>query len=299
MIAGDGVWVIPYDPEWPERFRDLGGTLRQASIRSTTISSRCRACAANHCATTPPKRPSRVLPMMIANRSGFCNTNTLLQKSTAGAMRAVKVNLKSRPAQGYHGRMEPELTIGALSNRTGVATSALRFYEAQGLIHATRSAGGQRRYPRSTLRRVSFIRVAQHVGLSLEEIRSALASLPENRTPDAKDWHRLSMSWRPRLDAQIALLERLRDRLDGCIGCGCLSLAFCKLLNPDDVAARSGPGPRYLLDGESSGRFPAPPDHPGWSPTATGREGSLLHCDHEPGKSLPKPSPTSSRAKRL
>ena len=140
------------------------------------------------------------------------------------------------------------LTIGALSERTGVTHSALRFYEAQGLIHATRSDGGQRRYPRDILRRVSFIRIAQQVGLSLEEIRAALSSLPENRTPNKHDWERLSASWSPRLDAQIALLERLRDRLTGCIGCGCLSLRLCRLVNPDDEAAGRGPGPRYILD---------------------------------------------------
>ncbi|MEO5840533.1 MAG: redox-sensitive transcriptional activator SoxR [Acidimicrobiales bacterium] len=144
--------------------------------------------------------------------------------------------------------MEHELTIGALSERTGVAPSALRFYETEGLIHSTRSPGGQRRYVRDTLRRVSFVRVAQQVGLSLDEIRTALGTLPDNRTPTAKDWERLSTSWRPRLDHQIAMLERLRDRLHGCIGCGCLSLGFCKLLNPDDRAADRGPGPRYILD---------------------------------------------------
>lgn len=143
--------------------------------------------------------------------------------------------------------MEQELTIGAVSERTGVATSALRFYEAQGLIHATRSDGGQRRYVRETLRRVSFIRIAQQVGLSLEEIRGALASLPDGRTPTARDWERLSSSWRPRIDAQIALLERLRDRLAGCIGCGCLSLKVCQLANPGDSAADLGPGPRWIL----------------------------------------------------
>lgn len=144
--------------------------------------------------------------------------------------------------------MEHELTIGALSERTGVATSALRFYEAEGLIHATRTPGGQRRYARETLRRVSFIRVAQQLGVRLEEIRSTLASLPENRTPNRRDWERVSAAWRPRLDAQIGMLERLRDKLDGCIGCGCLSLETCHLLNPDDAAARRGPGPRYVLD---------------------------------------------------
>jgi MerR family transcriptional regulator, redox-sensitive transcriptional activator SoxR len=140
------------------------------------------------------------------------------------------------------------LTIGALSERTGVAHSALRFYEAQGLIHATRSDGGQRRYPRDILRRVSFIRIAQQVGLSLDEIRSALSSLPDNRTPNKHDWERLSASWRPRLDGQIAMLERLRDRLTGCIGCGCLSLQACRLLNPGDAVAERGPGPRYILE---------------------------------------------------
>lgn len=145
--------------------------------------------------------------------------------------------------------MDAELTIGALSERTGVASSALRYYEAEGLIHATRSSGGQRRYPRDMLRRVSFVRVAQQVGLSLDEIRSALASLPENRTPTQRDWERLSTSWRPRIDAQIEVLERLRDRLAGCIGCGCLSLKICKLVNPDDTAGEAGPGPRYVLSG--------------------------------------------------
>jgi len=146
--------------------------------------------------------------------------------------------------------MQQELTIGALGQRAGVATSALRFYEAEGLIHATRSDSGQRRFTRDALRRVSFIRVAQNLGLSLDEIRTALASLPENRTPDEKDWERLSTSWRPRIDERIRMLERLRDRLDGCIGCGCLSLRHCRLLNADDKVAVRGPGPRYVLDDE-------------------------------------------------
>ena len=144
--------------------------------------------------------------------------------------------------------MDEELTIGAVSERTGVATSALRFYEAQGLIHATRSEGGQRRYVRDTLRRVSFIRIAQQVGLSLEEVRTALSSLPDNRTPTTRDWERLSSSWRPRIDAQIAMLERLRDRLAGCIGCGCLSLKVCQLANPGDQAGQLGSGPRWIMD---------------------------------------------------
>lgn len=148
--------------------------------------------------------------------------------------------------------MSHSLPIGALAERTGVAPSALRFYEAEGLIHAHRSDGGQRRYGRDVIRRVSFIRVAQQVGLRLEEIRAALDSLPDNRTPTEKDWHRLSASWRPRLDEQIALLERLRDRLDACIGCGCLSLKVCHILNPGDVVAERGPGPRYVLDAEAA-----------------------------------------------
>lgn len=144
--------------------------------------------------------------------------------------------------------MKDPITIGALSERTGVAPSALRFYEAEGLLHADRTASGQRRYHRDVIRRVSFVRVAQRLGLSLQEIGEALASLPENRTPTAKDWHGLSTSWKPRLDAQIAMLERLRDKLDGCIGCGCLSLEVCQIFNPDDEAAAAGPGPRYVLD---------------------------------------------------
>jgi MerR family redox-sensitive transcriptional activator SoxR len=145
---------------------------------------------------------------------------------------------------------QPELTIGALSERTGVAASALRFYEAEGLLHAARTEGGQRRYARDALRRVSFIRVAQQVGLSLAEIADVLASLPDGRTPNQRDWERLSNSWRPRLDEQIATLERLRDKLDGCIGCGCLTLKVCALYNPDDVAAVKGAGARYLLGDE-------------------------------------------------
>ena len=142
------------------------------------------------------------------------------------------------------------LSIGAVSDRTGVSTSALRYYEAEGLVHSDRSSGGQRRYHRDVIRRVSFVRIAQEVGLTLGEIKEALASLPEHRTPTQRDWHRLATSWGPRLDAQIAMLERLRDRLHGCIGCGCLSLGFCRLLNPGDEAATRGPGPRYILDAE-------------------------------------------------
>jgi MerR family transcriptional regulator, redox-sensitive transcriptional activator SoxR len=139
------------------------------------------------------------------------------------------------------------LSIGEVAERTGVAVSALRFYDAQGFIHATRSAGGQRRFPREVLRRIAFIRVAQTVGLTLDEIRAALGTLPEGRTPNKADWERLSRAWRPRLDAQIALLVRLRDQLTSCIGCGCLSLQACALYNPDDLAASLGEGARYLM----------------------------------------------------
>lgn len=139
------------------------------------------------------------------------------------------------------------LTIGEVSERTAVAPSALRFYEAQGLIRSTRSASGQRRFPRDVLRRVSFIRIAQRVGLSLDEIRESLTLLPAQRTPNKADWERLSRSWRPRLDEQIAVLERLRDELSACIGCGCLSLRACALYNRDDAASALGAGPRYLL----------------------------------------------------
>ena len=142
------------------------------------------------------------------------------------------------------------LTIGELAERSGVSHSALRFYEAEGLIHAERTEGGQRRYHRDVLRRVGFIRVAQEVGLSLAEIREALSSLPDQRTPTQRDWARFAASWGPRLDQQIRMLERLRDRLSACIGCGCLSLKVCRLMNPDDEAAERGPGPRYVIDDE-------------------------------------------------
>ena len=139
-----------------------------------------------------------------------------------------------------------QLTIGELAERSGVAPSALRYYEAQGLITATRTSGNQRRYERPTLRRVAFIRSAQRVGLSLEEITEALRTLPGGRTPTKADWSRLSRSWRGRINEQIDRLERLRDRLDSCIGCGCLSLQRCSLSNPDDVVGLRGPGAVFL-----------------------------------------------------
>lgn len=142
------------------------------------------------------------------------------------------------------------ITIGELSTRSGLATSALRFYEKEGLLRAERTGGGQRRYHRSALRRVAFIRAAQEVGLTLDEIRGALASLPDARTPTAEDWQRLSQGFKRRLDDRIAALTQLRDKLTMCIGCGCLSLQKCRLYNRDDRAALRGPGARYLLGDE-------------------------------------------------
>jgi MerR family redox-sensitive transcriptional activator SoxR len=143
-------------------------------------------------------------------------------------------------------RPPPELTVGQLSARSGVAVSALHFYEAQGLISARRTAGNQRRYPRAMLRRIAFIRASQRVGIPLAQIRDALATLPAGRTPSRRDWARLSAAWRQDLDDRIDRLRRLRDRLTGCIGCGCLSLTTCRLANPDDVLGGVGPGPRNL-----------------------------------------------------
>ncbi|MEP1125354.1 MAG: redox-sensitive transcriptional activator SoxR [Ilumatobacter sp.] len=142
---------------------------------------------------------------------------------------------------------ETMLTIGELAARAGVATSALRFYESEGLITSERTDVGHRRFLRSTLRRVSFIRVAQQLGLSLDDIRSSLGSLPDGRTPTREDWTELSQAWRPRLDERISMLERLRDRLDGCIGCGCLSLEACHLFNSGDRAAARGTGARFVV----------------------------------------------------
>ena len=146
--------------------------------------------------------------------------------------------------------------IGEVAERAGVATSALRFYEEHGLITSERNESGHRRYHPDVLRRVSFIRTAQRVGLSLGEIADALSSLPAARTPTARDWERLASSWRPRLDDQIAVLTRMRDQLDECIGCGCLSLSSCGLWNPDDAAAALGTGPRYLLSDERPAGLP-------------------------------------------
>ncbi|MGF7155795.1 redox-sensitive transcriptional activator SoxR [Novosphingobium gossypii] len=139
------------------------------------------------------------------------------------------------------------ITIGELARRTGVAVSALRFYEEKGLLQALRTAGNQRRFLRSDIRRVSFILIAQKLGLVLAEIERELADLPQGRTPTLADWERISRSMRQSIDEKIALLELTRRKLDECIGCGCLSLTKCRLYNADDAAGAQGPGPRFVL----------------------------------------------------
>jgi MerR family redox-sensitive transcriptional activator SoxR len=142
--------------------------------------------------------------------------------------------------------MAAELSVGEMAARSGVAISTLHFYEAEGLIRSWRNAGNQRRYAREVLRRIAVIRVAQRTGISLASIRDALKALPDGRTPTAEDWAKLSRRWKVELDDRIARLTRLRDHLDGCIGCGCLSLGVCPLRNPWDKLAEEGPGPRLL-----------------------------------------------------
>jgi MerR family transcriptional regulator, redox-sensitive transcriptional activator SoxR len=146
------------------------------------------------------------------------------------------------------------LTIGELAARSGNATSALRYYEEIGLIGSERTAGGRRRYPRATLRRLAFVRAAQRIGLSLDEVRDSLAHLPVDHVPSAAEWNRVAGTWQHRIDEQIADLQRLRDQLTGCVGCGCLSLTKCGLYNREDVAARRGSGARYLLGDEPPAR---------------------------------------------
>lgn len=154
---------------------------------------------------------------------------------------------------------DPPITIGQLAQRSGVAPSALRYYESRGLISATRTVGNQRRYARSTLRRVAFVQAAQQVGLTLQRTAEALAELPAGRTPTKADWARVSRSWRGVLDAKIAELEALRDRLSGCIGCGCLSLRVCGLVNTDDRLAAEGPGAVRLREAATRGPAQRPP----------------------------------------
>ncbi len=147
-------------------------------------------------------------------------------------------------------RLPDHLTIGELSRRSGVAASALRFYETQGLIAAERTSGNQRRYPRHMLRRIAFIRAAQRVGLSLDEVQMALSSLPAGRTPTKTDWARVADRWTSRIDRQIADLELLKSQLTGCVGCGCLSLRKCALMNPGDVVGDTRSGPAWLATGD-------------------------------------------------
>ncbi len=144
--------------------------------------------------------------------------------------------------------MNEELTIGDAAARIGIATSALRFYEENGLIVSRRTSGGQRRYARDVLRRVAFIRAAQQVGLKLAEIRESLADLPADRAPTKDEWEAFAGQWRPKLDYQISVLEAIRDKLSACIGCGCQTLDACSVFNPGDQAASQGPGAHYLLD---------------------------------------------------
>ncbi|MBD3729669.1 MAG: redox-sensitive transcriptional activator SoxR [Sphingomonadales bacterium] len=139
------------------------------------------------------------------------------------------------------------LTIGELSRRTGLAVSAIRYYEEKGLVEPLRSGGNQRRFLRSDIRRLSFVVIAQRLGLSLGDIEAQLSRLPQGRTPTAHDWRAISRAIRKEIDARIALLERTREKLDECIGCGCLSLQRCRLYNRDDIAAKNGAGPRYVL----------------------------------------------------
>ncbi|WP_100835707.1 redox-sensitive transcriptional activator SoxR [Kitasatospora fiedleri] len=155
------------------------------------------------------------------------------------------------------------LTIGQLAERSGLAASALRYYESLGLIHSARTAGNQRRYPRTALRRIAFVRAAQQVGLSLEEARAALARLPEDRAPSTREWNAVATAWQHRIDRQIAELQHMRAKLTGCIGCGCLSLTRCGLYNAADRAGAAGPGARYLFTrdpdtGPEPGADPAP-----------------------------------------
>jgi MerR family transcriptional regulator, redox-sensitive transcriptional activator SoxR len=156
--------------------------------------------------------------------------------------------------------MSSLLTIGEVARRSGVAASALRFYEERGLIRSERAGSGHRRYPRPVLRRIAFIVFAQRIGLTLEEIGEELAKLPPDRAPTRRDWARLSSGWTARIDERIAELERLKLGLTECIGCGCLSLERCKLANPYDRAGRLGPGPRYWIGDRPLGPAPTPSD---------------------------------------
>ncbi len=144
-------------------------------------------------------------------------------------------------------RVQTTINIGEIADRTGLTVSAIRYYEDEGLVKPERNAGGQRRFLRADIRRLSFVMAAQRFGFTIAEIREQLKTLPDNRTPTKKDWSKISRSFRGKLDARIEALTKLRDNLDTCIGCGCLSLQRCKLVNPDDDAGKDGSGPRYVL----------------------------------------------------
>jgi MerR family redox-sensitive transcriptional activator SoxR len=167
----------------------------------------------------------------------------------------VEVNFKSSEEHVLSSR--DLLTVGQVAQRSGFATSALRYYERIGLVASTRTSGGQRRYERNVLRRLAFVRAARNVGLSLEEVEQSLSTLPKGRAPNRSDWARLSRGWRGRLNEQIDSLTALRDGLDSCIGCGCLSLRTCGIQNPSDGAAGNGIGAAYLPS-----RLRRPVDHP-------------------------------------
>ncbi|WP_184720058.1 redox-sensitive transcriptional activator SoxR [Caulobacter sp.] len=155
------------------------------------------------------------------------------------------VEVKHRSATGP---LPATLSVGDVSRRSGVAVSTLHFYEAKGLIRSLRTEGNQRRYPRAVLRRVAIIKIAQRTGIALADIRQALEHLPQDRPPSTEDWRALSEAWRSELDARIRALTGLRDQMDGCIGCGCLSVEACPLRNPGDIMGESGAGPRVLVD---------------------------------------------------
>jgi MerR family redox-sensitive transcriptional activator SoxR len=154
------------------------------------------------------------------------------------------------------GQLAADFSVGEMARRSGVAVSALHFYESKGLIRSRRTAGNQRRYARDMLRRVSVIKAAQRIGMPLADIAAALRALPDSRTPTARDWDRMARAWKDDLNDRIARMELLRDRLSGCIGCGCLSMKRCPLVNPADTLAECGDGPRYLAPGT---RYPSEP----------------------------------------
>ena len=185
--------------------------------------------------------------LMLDQTSGTFHQTSSIHSSPFVPRLKVQLNLKSSPGMVWDGGMNELLTIGEVARRSGVASSALRFYEQRELIQSQRAGSGHRRFPRSVLRRIAFIVFAQRIGLSLDEIGDELAKLPPERVPTRTDWSHLSSKWASRIDRRIEELERLKRGLTECIGCGCLSLDRCKLSNPGDRAAGFGPGPRYWI----------------------------------------------------